>query len=167
VAGAAIAASLVNEPVEAADDRQLSKTIARCGHVDLLEIGELGYLELDRLGAEMLYQVLTGREEKNSIAVTSNEAFRGWSRTFTDPRLCAAIVDRPTSSAALSATGTKSYRLARSKANQTKQSSRPGSLRQRSHRWSQAPADKDVDLRSSHCPNVRRGGRTTTRPWAF
>jgi hypothetical protein len=71
----------------------------------------------------MLFQVLTGREEKNSIAVASNEAFTGWSRTFTDPRLCAAIVDRPTFSAALSATETESYRLARSKANQIKQSS--------------------------------------------
>ncbi|MBB4786999.1 DNA replication protein DnaC [Streptomyces rapamycinicus] len=40
------AASLVNELVEAADDRQLGKTIARCGGVDLLEIDELGYLEL-------------------------------------------------------------------------------------------------------------------------
>ncbi|GGT22079.1 hypothetical protein GCM10010254_48340 [Streptomyces chromofuscus] len=34
-------------------------------------------------------------------------------------------------------------------------------------RWSQAPAERDAGLRSSHCPNVRRGGRTTTRPWAF
>ncbi|MFF3662790.1 ATP-binding protein [Streptomyces olivochromogenes] len=36
-----------------------------------------------------------------------------------------------------------------------------------SQRCSQAPAEGDVGLRSSHCPNVRRGGRTTTRPWAF
>ncbi|MFD8381769.1 IS21-like element helper ATPase IstB [Streptomyces sp. NPDC059679] len=69
------AASLVNELVEAADDKQLGKTIARYGRVDLLEIDELGYLELDRRGAEMLFQVLTEREEKNSIAIASNEAF--------------------------------------------------------------------------------------------
>jgi len=54
------AASLVNELVEAAEDKQLGKTIARYGRVDLLEIDELGYLELDRRGAEMLFQVLTG-----------------------------------------------------------------------------------------------------------
>ncbi|WP_439678276.1 IS21-like element helper ATPase IstB [Embleya sp. MST-111070] len=110
------AAALVNELVEAADDKQLGKTIARYGRVDLLEIDELGYLELDRRGAEMLFQVLTEREEKNSIAVASNEAFTGWSRTFTDPRLCAAIVDRLTFNATLIETGTESYRLARSKA---------------------------------------------------
>lgn len=102
----------------AADDKQLGKTIARYGRVDLLEIDELGYLELDRRGAEMLFQVLTEREEKNSIAIASNEAFTGWSRTFTDPRLCAAIVDRLTFNATIIETGTESYRLARSKAKQ-------------------------------------------------
>lgn len=45
-----------------------------------------------------------------------NEAFTGWSRTFTDPRLCAAIVDRLTFNATLIETGTESYRLARSTA---------------------------------------------------
>lgn len=113
------AAALVNELVEAADDKQLGKTIARYGRVDLLEIDELGYLELDRRGAEMLFQVLTEREEKNSIAIASNEAFTGWSKTFTDPRLCAAIVDRLTFNATLIETGTESYRLARTKANKT------------------------------------------------
>lgn len=121
------AAALVNELVEAADDRQLGKTIARYGRVDLLEIDELGYLELDRRGAEMLFQVLTEREEKNSIAIASNEAFTGWSRTFSDPRLCAAIVDRLTFNATLIETGTESYRLARTKARQDNPGTQPES----------------------------------------
>lgn len=53
-------------------------------------------MELDRRGAELLFQVLTEREEKNSVAIASNESFSGWTKTFTDPRLCAAIVDRLT-----------------------------------------------------------------------
>ena len=53
-------------------------------------------MELDKRGAEMLFQVLTEREERNSIAIASNEPFSGWTKTFTDPRLCAAIVDRLT-----------------------------------------------------------------------
>jgi DNA replication protein DnaC len=44
----------VNELVEAADDEVLAKTVARYGRVDLLCIDELGYMELDRRGAEML-----------------------------------------------------------------------------------------------------------------
>jgi hypothetical protein len=38
---------------------------------------ELGHLELDGSGAE-LFQVLTEQEEKNGIAIASNEAFTGW-----------------------------------------------------------------------------------------
>lgn len=90
-----LATKLVNELVEAADEKELTKTIARYGRVDQLCIDELGYMELDRHGAELLVQALTEREEKNSVAIASNESFSGWTKTFTDPRLCAAIVDHP------------------------------------------------------------------------
>lgn len=110
-----LATKLVNELVEAADDKQLAKTIARYGRVDLLMIDELGYMELDRRGAELLFQVLTEREEKNSIAIASNQSFSGWTDTFTDPRLCAAIVDRLTYNGTIIETGTHSYRLAHSR----------------------------------------------------
>jgi DNA replication protein DnaC len=107
-----LATRLVNELVEAADEMTLNKTIARYGRVDLLCIDELGYMELDRRGAELLFQVLTEREEKKSIAIASNESFSGWTKTFTDPRLCAAIVDRLTFGGNIVETGTTSYRLA-------------------------------------------------------
>ncbi|MFF8717783.1 IS21-like element helper ATPase IstB [Streptomyces sp. NPDC015184] len=111
-----LATKLVNELVEAADEKQLNKTIARYGRVDLLCIDELGYMELDRHGAELLFQVLTEREEKNSVAIASNESFGGWTKTFTDPRLCAAIVDRLTFNGTIIETGTDSYRLASTRA---------------------------------------------------
>jgi DNA replication protein DnaC len=110
-----LATRLVNELVEAADEKALARTIARYGRVDLLLIDELGYMELDRRGAEMLFQVLTEREEKNSVAIASNESFSGWTKTFTDPRLCAAIVDRLTFNGTIIETGTDSYRLAHMK----------------------------------------------------
>jgi len=113
-----LAAKLVNELVEAADDRQLTKTIGRYGRVDLLCIDELGYMELDKRGAELLFQVLTEREEKNSVAIASNESFSGWTKTFTDPRLCAAIVDRLTFGGNIIETGTDSYRLRATRAQQ-------------------------------------------------
>jgi hypothetical protein len=72
---------------QAADAMALTKTIARYGSVDLLCIDELGYLKLDRRGAELLFQVLTEREEKNSVAIASNESLTGWGKTFTDLRL--------------------------------------------------------------------------------
>jgi len=114
------AAALVNELVEAADDKQLSRTLARYGRVDLLCLDELGYLELDRRGAELLFQVFTEREERASIAVASNSAFSEWAATFTDPRLCAAIVDRITFEAHIIETGTDSYRLAATRSRQAR-----------------------------------------------
>ncbi len=72
-------------------------------------------MELDRRGAELLFQVLTEREEKNSVAIASNESFSGWTKTF-DPRLCAAIVDRLTFGGNIIETGTDSYRLATTRA---------------------------------------------------
>jgi hypothetical protein len=110
-----LATRLVNELVEAADEKNLARTIARYGRVDLLMIDELGYMELDRRGAELLFQVLTEREENNSIAIASNESFSGWTKTLTDPRLCAAIVDRLTFNGTIIETGTDSYRLAHSR----------------------------------------------------
>jgi DNA replication protein DnaC len=108
----ALATKMVNELAEAAGDKTLTRTIAKYGRVDLLLIDELGYMQLDRHGAELLFQVLTEREEKNSVAIASNQPFSGWPNTFTDPRLCAAIVDRLTYNGTIIETGTTSYRLA-------------------------------------------------------
>ncbi|GAA3503425.1 hypothetical protein GCM10019016_105350 [Streptomyces prasinosporus] len=101
---------------EAADEKQLTKTIARYGRVDLLCIDELGHVELDRHGAELLFQVLTEREEKNSVVIAANASFGGWTKTFADPRLCAALVDRLTFSGTIIESGTGSYRLAGTRA---------------------------------------------------
>jgi DNA replication protein DnaC len=107
-----LASKLVNELVEAADDKQLTKLINRYGRVDLILVDELGYLQPDRRGAELLFQVLTEREERSAIAIASNEPFSSWTKTFTDPRLCAAIVDRLTFAGQIIETGSISYRLA-------------------------------------------------------
>ena len=68
--GSTVKQGLSNDEIPAADDKQLAKTIARYGRVDLLMIDELGYMELDRRGAEPSSR-LTEREEKNSIAIAS------------------------------------------------------------------------------------------------
>ncbi len=114
-----LAASLVNELVEAADNLVLGKTIARYGRYDLLCLDELGYMKLDEHGANLLFQVLTEREERASVAIASNESFAGWTKTFTEPRFCAAIVDRLTFNATINDTGTHSYRLAQAQTQHT------------------------------------------------
>jgi hypothetical protein len=95
-----------------------------------LLLDELGYLHLDSRGAELLFQVLTDREEKASVAAASNAPFSEWGQTFTDPRLAAAIVDRLTFNALIIQTGSESYRL------RATRSARKGAAeRQRSAAW--------------------------------
>jgi hypothetical protein len=102
---------------------ELLVVLPRCCHVlsllcristlrEIQDGSKLGYMALDRRGAELLFQVLTEREEKNSVAIASNESFSGWTKTFTDTRLCPAIVDRLTFGGNIIETGTDSYRLA-------------------------------------------------------
>lgn len=69
------AAQLVNELAEAADERRLSRVVARYGRLQLLCLDELGYVQLDAKGSELLFQVITEREEKSSVAVASNLPF--------------------------------------------------------------------------------------------
>jgi hypothetical protein len=73
-------------------------------------------MELDRRGAEPLSR--SSPNAKNAPPSRSHPTNRSscWTETFTDPRLCAAIVDRLTFAGQTIETGTASYRLARARA---------------------------------------------------
>ncbi|MFJ4634335.1 IS21-like element helper ATPase IstB [Streptomyces hygroscopicus] len=103
--------ALVNELAEADAGRRLSSVIARYSKVDLLCLDEFGYLNLDKKGAKLLFQIFTEREECKATAVATNSPFAEWDKTFGDPRLCAAIADRITFRCTLIQTGTDSYRF--------------------------------------------------------
>ena len=104
-------AALDGELVEAADQRALSRVAGRYGRLDLLLPGKLGYVQVDPRGAELLFQIITERDERASIAIGTNLPFSEWGTVFPDPRLVAAIVDRVTFNAHILETGTQSYRL--------------------------------------------------------
>ena len=107
------AAQLVNELAEAADERTLSRLVARYGRLDLLCLDEFGYVHLDPRGAELLFQDpdrargAGGRRWRSPPTRRS----RSGASTFTDPRLAAAVVDRLTFRAHIIETGSDSYRL--------------------------------------------------------
>jgi DNA replication protein DnaC len=103
--------ALVNELAEADAGRRLSSVIARYSKIDLLCLDEFGYLNLDRKGAKLLFQIFTEREECKATAVATNSPFTEWDKTFGDARLCAAIADRITFRCTLIQTGTESYRF--------------------------------------------------------
>ncbi len=103
---------LVNELVEAASCPRPSPATAGLPAVS----GRAGLHGAGPAGAELLFLVLTEREETNSVAIASNESFSGCARTFADPRRCAAIVDRLTFRGNIIETGTVSYRRAHARA---------------------------------------------------
>lgn len=60
----------------------------------LLIIDEVGYLPLDRLGANLLFQVISRRYERGSIVLTSNKSYGEWGNFLRDAVLAAAALDR-------------------------------------------------------------------------
>ncbi|MFJ5646315.1 ATP-binding protein [Streptomyces sp. NPDC093223] len=82
--------------------------------------GRIRPLTLDKKGAALLFQIFTERGEREATTVASNASFGEWDKAFTDPRLCAAVADRLTFKCILIETGTDSYRLATTEAEQAR-----------------------------------------------
>jgi DNA replication protein DnaC len=112
-------AGLANELQEAESRRELARVVGRYARIELLVLDELGYLALPEGAAELVFQVVSERNERASLIVTTNLPFGEWTKVFPDPRLAKAVVDRLTHRAHIIETGSESWRfkhgLARSK----------------------------------------------------
>ena len=60
----------------------------------LLIIDEIGYLPIDRQGANLFFQLVSRRYERGSIIITSNQSLGAWGEVFGDPVIASAILDR-------------------------------------------------------------------------
>jgi DNA replication protein DnaC len=79
---------------------------------DLLFIDELGYLPVDRKGADLLFQIISRRYERGSIILTTNKQFRKWPEIFcNDATLTSAVLDRLLHHAETVVVEGKSYRM--------------------------------------------------------
>lgn len=116
------AAGLVTELVEAKQQLELRRALARWARYDLIAIDELGYVPLAELGAELLFQVIAERAEQAAVILTTNLPFSEWVQVIPNARLCKALLDRLTDRAHILETGTDSYRFRRTLA----QRQRPG-----------------------------------------
>jgi len=78
----------------------------------LLILDELGYLPIDKHGADLLFQVISMRYERGSTVITSNRAFKQWPEIFNnDSTLTSAILDRLLHHAETCVIEGKSYRM--------------------------------------------------------
>ena len=60
----------------------------------LLIIDEIGYLPIDRLGANLFFQLISRRYERGPMILTSNQGFGAWGDVFGDRIIATAILDR-------------------------------------------------------------------------
>jgi DNA replication protein DnaC len=104
-------AGLANELQEAESRRELARVVARYARTELVVLDELGYLALPEGAAELVFQVISERNERASLIVTTNLPFGEWTKVFPDPRLAKAVVDRITHRAHIIETGTESWRF--------------------------------------------------------
>jgi DNA replication protein DnaC len=60
----------------------------------LLIIDEIGYLPIDRIGANLFFQLISRRYERGPMILTSNQSFGAWGEVFGDRIIATAILDR-------------------------------------------------------------------------
>jgi len=104
-------AALANELQEAESRKELARVVGRYSRIEVLLCDELGYLALPDGAAELVFQVISERNERGSLIVTTNLPFGEWTKVFADPRLAKAVVDRITHKAHIIDTGTQSWRF--------------------------------------------------------
>ena len=78
----------------------------------LVVIDELGYLPLDKIGADLLFQIISARYERGSLVITTNKAFKRWPEIFNnDAGVTSAILDRVLHGAETVVIEGKSFRM--------------------------------------------------------
>lgn len=86
--------NLIAELKETMSNNQLTSYRKRFEKYDLVILDELGYVSMDKSGCEMLFNLISSRNDKGSIVVTSNLTFDRWEEIFKDPTLTGALIDR-------------------------------------------------------------------------
>jgi DNA replication protein DnaC len=86
---------MINDLIAMQRRGTLQKALREYTRPQLLLLDELGYLPIDKRGADLLFQVVAARYEFGSVVVSTNRAFRDWGTTFdVDNTLASAMIDR-------------------------------------------------------------------------
>jgi DNA replication protein DnaC len=89
------AIDMINTLTTAQVNGTLEKALKHYVNPSLLLLDELGYLPIDKRGADLMFQVVAARYESGSIVITTNRPFRDWGKIFdVDNTLATAMIDR-------------------------------------------------------------------------
>ncbi len=77
----------------------------------ILIVDEIGYIPIDRQGANLFFQLISRRYEKGAMILTSNQPYSSWGEVFGDRIIATAILDRVLHHAITINIKGKSYRL--------------------------------------------------------
>lgn len=91
----ASAIDIVNTLIAAQASGRLKTDLNRYVRARVLIIDELGYLPIDKSGADLLFQIISQRYERGSTVITTNRVFKKWPEIFNnDSTLTSAVLDR-------------------------------------------------------------------------
>ncbi len=108
----ATAVDLINTLAAAQRAGRLKQAFSRYLRPAVLVLDELGYLPIDKTGADLLFQIISQRYERGSIVITSNRVFKKWPEIFNnDSTLTSALLDRLLHHAETVLIEGKSYRM--------------------------------------------------------
>ena len=88
------AQSLITTLSKAHQENRLEERLKVLTQPKVLIIDEIGYIPIDRLGANLFFQLVSRRYEKGALVLTSNQAFSAWGEVFGDQVIATAILDR-------------------------------------------------------------------------
>jgi len=91
----ASAIDVINNLISAQRAERLKQELKKYQKPSLLILDELGYLPIDKTGADLLFTIISQRYEQGSIVITTNRVFKDWSTIFNnDSTLTSALLDR-------------------------------------------------------------------------
>jgi len=103
--------NLISQLNKAHYENRLTERLKNFARHKVLIIDEIGYLPMDIQGANLFFQLITKRYEKNSTILTSNKAFSAWNEVFSDITIASAILDRILHHCQVVSINGESYRL--------------------------------------------------------
>ena len=86
--------ALVNKLAEAKKNGALSALMKQINKAEVLILDEWGYVPLDRIGAQLLFEVVSECYEKKPLIINTNIEFSRWVNVFYDEQMTGAIIDR-------------------------------------------------------------------------